>query len=113
MCLLHWQRKLRVLLAFTHFYPVFSLKEEEPGQETGKKNPSGPPCFSEDTAVQSSGMTVAAHIRCRNWYLEHGTQGGKQGLSNSLKTVALNPSAGYFYLKRLFQSFIVYPQKMA
>lgn len=77
-----------------HFYPfysVFSPKKDQPGLETG----------------QSSGVVVAAHFRCRNWYLVPGTQGRKQGLSNSLKIMALNPSESYFYLRCLSQSFIV------
>ena len=92
----------------THLYPVYLLKKEEPGQKN-----SGQSCFSEVTTGQSSGVVVVAHFRCRNQYLEHGTQARKQDLSNLLEITALNPSAGYLYLKCLSQSFIVYPYKIA
>ena len=95
----------------THLYPVFLLKKEEPGQETGENN-SGQPCLSEVTAGQSSGVVVVTHLRCRNQYLEHRTQARKQDLSNLWKVTALNPSVGYLYLKCLSQSFVVYPHKI-
>ena len=97
----------RFYLLLPTFTQFSRLRRKSQGKRQGKKNPNGPPCFSEDTAGQSSGMAVAAHFRCRNWCLEHGTQGRKQGLSNSLKTMALNPSAGYFYLKRLSRASLV------
>ena len=80
----------------THLYPVYLLKKEEPGQEPGQKS-SGQSCFSEVTTGQSSGVVVVTHFRCRNQYLEHGTQARKQDLSHLLEITALNPSAGYLY----------------
>lgn len=87
--------------AFPCFNSGFSLKGEEPGQETEERGSALLLRGHCNSALvgQNSGVVVSARFRCRNWYLEHGTQGRKQDLSNSLKMMALNPIGGYFYLK--------------
>lgn len=80
---------------FTCFYPVFSPKEEESGQETGKKKIVV--CllllrghYKSALVSQSPGKGVAAHCKCGNRHLERGTKGRKQDLTNSLKIMTLN-----------------------
>lgn len=83
---------------FPCFTPVFLLKEEEPGQETGKKiviNTLLHGVYCKSALVGQSSERVTAKI-CSHWYLEHETQGRKQDLSNPLKFMAPNPSIGYF-----------------
>lgn len=79
--------------AFLCFYLGFLPYGEESGQETEERGSAlllRGPCKS-PLVGQNSGMVVSAHFRCRNWYLERGTEGRKQDLSNSLKIMALHP----------------------